>query len=422
MGIRSDDITSLKEQRANVLAEMQGKFAVAEGEGRDFTAEEQQEYDRLEGEFRSLTKRWQEAEKLFEAEKEVRRALDTPVSYSIESGDEVPSSLREYRAKMVGERVQDTPEFRAAWYHSMSTAKLDDLDIAERRVLSKASAGAGLNLVPTSFRDEIINILRFTGPFNQLADEIVTDSGETLQVPSVSAHGVATWTAENAAYTASDETFGQISLGAFKAGRTVIVSEELLTDAAFNLEGYLAQELGQSIGVLEETSFAVGDGAGKPLGIATSGNGVTVSQAAVGNVTAFSYSALVNFIFALPFQYRRNAVWVFADGDVKGMYTMVDSQNRPLWAVNVAQGQADTFMGYPIFSSPDLATPAASARSGVFGDIRQAYVIRRVNGFALQRQNELYSNNGQVGFRGTERVDGRIRNASAAIVLQHSAT
>jgi HK97 family phage major capsid protein len=40
----------------------------------------------------------------------------------------------------------------------------------------------------------------------------------------------------------------------------------------------------------------------------------------------------------------------------------------------------------------------------------------------LQRQNELYSNNGQVGFRGFERVDGRIRNASAAIVLQHSAT
>lgn len=422
MGIRSDDIISLKEQRANLHGQLVDKFAVAEGEGRDFTAEEQQEYDKMEAEFRSLTKRLETSEALWETEKEVRAKLDEPISLDVKGGDKVPMTLAEYRSKQHGERTQDTDEFRAAWFHSMSTAKLDDLDLAERRVLSKASAGAGLNLVPTSFRDEIINILRFTGPFNQLAEEIVTDSGETLQVPSVSAHGVATWTAENAGYTASDETFGQISLGAFKAGRTVIVSEELLTDAAFNLEAYLAQELGASIGVLEETAFAVGDGSGKPLGIATAANGITVSQAVAGNSTSFTYSALVNFMFALPYQYRRNAVWVFSDSAVKNFYTMVDGQSRPLWAVNVAQGQADTFMGFPIYSSPDLAAVGVSAKSGVFGDIRQAYAIRRVNGFALQRQNELYSNNGQVGFRGTERVDGRVRNAAAAIVLQHSAT
>ena len=422
MGIRSDDIVSLREQRANTLGQMQDKFKVAEDDNRDFTAEEQQEYDKMEAEFRSLTKRLETSEALWEEEKHVRAKLDEPISLDVRGGDEVPMTLAEYRTRMHGERTQDTDEFRAAWYHSMSVAKLEELDLAERRVLSKATAGAGLNLVPTSFRNEIINILRFTGPINQLAEEIQTDSGETLQVPSVTAHGVATWTAENAGYTASDETFGQISLGAFKAGRTVIVSEELLTDAGFGLEGYLANELGTSIGVLEETAFAVGDGSGKPLGIANASSGVTVSQAAVGNSTSFTYSALVNFIFALPYQYRRNAVWVMSDTAVKNFYTMVDGQSRPLWAVNVAAGQADTFMGYPIYSSPDLAAVAASAKSGIFGDIRQGYVIRRVNGFALQRQNELYSNNGQVGFRGTERVDGRIRNADAMRVLQNSAT
>jgi HK97 family phage major capsid protein len=251
---------------------------------------------------------------------------------------------------------------------------------------------------------------------------MTTDSGETIQIPSVTAHGVATWTAENAAYTASDETFGQVSLGAYKAGRTVIVSEELLTDAAFGLDGYLAGELGESIGVLEETAFAVGDGSGKPLGIAHASSGVTVSQAATGNASSFTYSALVNFIFALPYQYRRDAVWIFSDTGVKNFYTMVDGQQRPLWAVNVKEGQGDTFMGYPIYSSPDLAAVGASAKSGIFGDIRRGYRIRRVNGFSLQRQTELYSNNGQVGFRGFERVDGRVINADAMRVLQNSAT
>ena len=420
--MRRDDILALKEKRASVHKEMLDKFAVAEGAEREFTAEDSAEYDKLEAEFRSLTDRWQRAEELYNAEKEVKRSLETPVDLKISDDDDVPTTLSEYREKTRGQAVQDTPEYRMAYWHYLTVKNLSELDIEEQRVLSKATAGAGANLVPTDFYNQIINILRFTGPINQLATTITTDGGETIQVPAVTSHGVATWTAENAAYTASDEVFGQVSLNAFKAGRTVIVSEELLTDAAFGLDGYLSQELGESIGLLEETAYAVGDGTGKPLGIANASSGVTVSQAATGNATSFTYSALVNFIFALPYQYRRNASWIMSDTAVKNFYTMVDGQSRPLWAVNVKEGQTDMFMGYPIYTSPDLAAVAASAKSGIFGDIRRGYMIRRVNGFSLQRQNELYSNNGQIGFRGFERVDGRVVLADAMRVLQNSAT
>lgn len=420
--MRRDDVLKLKEQRAHLHKEMVDKFAVAEGENREFTAEESQEYDKLEAEFRSLTTRWQKAEELFNEEKEVRKALETPIELHVADDDDVPQTLAEYRAKTRGPRPQDSPEYRAAYWHYLTAGKLTDLDVEEHRVLSKATAGAGLNLVPTAFYDQIINILRFTGPINRLAQTMTTDSGEAIQIPAVTSHGVATWTAENAAYTASDEVFGQVTLNAFKAGRTVVVSEELLTDSAFALDGYLAQEFGDSIGLLEETAYAVGDGSGKPMGIANVGSGVTVVQAAVGNATSFTYSALVSFIFALPYQYRQNAVWIFSDTGVRNFYTMVDGQSRPLWAVNVKEGQGDTFMGYPIYSSPDLAAVAASAKSGIFGDINRGYLIRRVNGFSLQRQTELYSNTGQVGFRGFERVDGRVVLADAMRVLQNSAT
>jgi len=420
--MRRDDILALKEQRASIHKQMVDKFAVAEGEGREFTAEESAEYDKMEADFRSLTDRWQRAEELFNAQKEVQKSLDTPIELRVADGDDVPMTLSEYRDKTRGAAPQDSPEYRAAYWHYLTAGKLTDLDVEEHRVLSKATAGAGANLVPTSFYNQIINILRFTGPINQLATTLNTNSGEAIQIPAVSAHGVATWTAENAAYTASDETFGQVTLNAFKAGRTVIVSEELLTDSAFALDGYLAQELGDSIGLLEESAYAVGDGSGKPMGIANAGSGVSIVQAAVGNSTSFTYAALVGFIFALPYQYRQNASWIFSDTGVRNFYTMVDGQQRPLWAVNTAQGQGDTFMGYPIYSSPDLAAVAASAKSGIFGDIRRGYTIRRVNGFSLQRQTELYSNNGQVGFRGFERVDGRVVLADAMRVLQNSAT
>jgi HK97 family phage major capsid protein len=420
--MRRDDILSLKEKRAHLHKEMVDLFAVAEGEEREFTAEEAEQYDKMEGEFRSLTDRWQKAEELYNSEKEVQRSLETPIELRVSDDDDVPKTLAEYRAKTRGPSPWDAPEYRAAYWHYLTVQNIAELDIEEQRVLSKATAGAGANLVPTDFYNQIINILRFTGPINQLANTMTTDSGETIQIPAVTAHGVATWTAENAGYTASDETFGQVSLNAFKAGRTVIVSEELLVDAAFGLDGYLAQELGESIGVLEETAYAVGDGSGKPMGIANASSGVTVSTAATGNATAFTYSALVNFIYALPYQYRRNAQWIFSDTAVKNFYTMVDSQQRPLWNVNVASTGPDTFLGYPIYTSPDLAAMGANNKSGIFGDIRRGYTIRRVNGFSLQRQTELYSNNGQVGFRGFERVDGRVVLAAALLVLQHSAT
>jgi HK97 family phage major capsid protein len=420
--MRRDDILALKEQRATVHKQMTDKFAAAEGEGREFTAEEAQEYDTLESEFRSLTQRWRKAEELYNSQKEVQRSLETPIDLRINDDDDVPSTLSEYRSRMRQQKPWDTPEFRAAWYHSMSVRDTDELDIEERRVLSKASAGAGLNLVPTAFADEIINIARFMGPINELAETMTTDSGEALQIPSVTAHGTASWLAENAAYSPSDETFGQVTLNAFKAGAKVIVSEELLADASFGLDRYLTQEFGERIGVLEETAFAVGDGSGKPLGIANASSGVTVSQAAVGNTTTFTYAALAAFAFAVPYQYRRNAVWIMADSAVRNLYTMVDSQARPLWNVNVANTGPDTFLGYPIYTSPDLAAPAASAKSGIFGDIRRGYRIRRADGFSMQRQNELHSDNGQVGFRGFTRVDGRVVNADAMRVLQHSAT
>ena len=83
MSIRRDDVLALKEQRAHLLKDMQDRFAVVNGEARDFSAEEQQEYDKIEAEFRSVTSRWQQAEELFKLDGEVHRDLNTPIEYRI---------------------------------------------------------------------------------------------------------------------------------------------------------------------------------------------------------------------------------------------------------------------------------------------------------------------------------------------------
>jgi len=70
----------------------------------------------------------------------------------------------------------------------------------------------------------VTSVRRSRAVIGNLARELVTDEGTVIQLPAATTHGVATWTAENAAYTASDEVFSQVSIGAFKAATKCIVS------------------------------------------------------------------------------------------------------------------------------------------------------------------------------------------------------
>ena len=118
------------------------------------------------------------------------------------------------------------------------------MDDEEFRVLSKATNAAGGYVVPQDFDDQVSSVRRARAVIGNLAREIVTDEGSALLMPAATTHGVSTWTAESAAYTASDETFSQVSIGAFKAATKVIASEELAQDAAGDFDRWLADELG----------------------------------------------------------------------------------------------------------------------------------------------------------------------------------
>ncbi len=424
--MRRDDIRRLTEQRKSVFTAMHKLNESAEKENRSLSGEESEQFDKMATEFEDLQQREDRATKLFMQEREVEKTAGTPLEKRIGDDGDAPASYKEFREQRSGGRKEDVPEFRNAFYRYVSVPSVSDLDVEEHRALTKGTASAGGYLVPTGFYDQIIRSLRFMGAFSNLASEMVTASGETIQIPANTAHGSAAWLAESGSYTPSDETFNQVNLGAFKATTKVIVSEELLEDSAFDLESFLAREIGERIGVLENTAYIKGDGTGKPQGIIQAtglasnlGSDVT---APVGNATAFNYTALVTAIFTLPKQYRDNASFIVNDGSARNLYLMVDGQQRPLWNVNVAATGPDTFLGYPIYTDPDIPAPAAGNISAVFGDWKRAYTIRRVTGFGVQRQNELHSDSGQVGFRAYERVDGRVVLAAAGIGIKHSAT
>jgi HK97 family phage major capsid protein len=95
---------------------------------------------------------------------------------------------------------------------------------------------------------------------------MTTGNGSTITLPKEGAIGAAAWLDESAAFIESDDQFGQATLSAWKAGRLVKATLELLEDAFFDVETYLANSIGQTIGILESAAFVNGDGTKKPRG------------------------------------------------------------------------------------------------------------------------------------------------------------
>jgi len=409
------NINQLLEERAGLIEEMRTITVTAEADSRDLTAEEAQEFDRRETAADELERRARRMEKLLGVTPAGGRTInaDDPDDGG-DGGDggepEPPKTLAEFRERRSGVRPQDEAEYRVAFYNWITAADSSAVTHEEYRVLSKASAGAGLNLVPTDFRNELVNALREFGVMRQISRVITTDSGETMQIPSVTSHGTAAWTAENAAFTPSDEVFGQASLSAYKAATIILVSEELLEDSAFDLEAYIRQEFGLRIGILENTAYVVGDGSGKPTGVATQAS-AGVSFAGAAAITA---DELIDLYHSLLSPYRRNASWVFKDSTIKLVRKLKEggATGQYLWQPGLVAGAPDTLLGRPVYVDPDMAAATTGLISVLFGDF-SFYWIRDVNGIAFQRLNELYAANGQVGFRAYHRTDGKLMNTAA---------
>jgi HK97 family phage major capsid protein len=295
----------------------------------------------------------------------------------------------------------------------------DVLNQTEFRVLSKGASG-GSFLVPTDLSEMVISAARAQSPIAQLAQEFVTERGDTFNVPTAATHGSAAWVAESGAISPSDETVTNVALGAHKGNTKIIVSEELRADEEVDLDRFLASELGGRIGALEAAAYATGDGSGKPSGAVAAGSTYTVSTAPTGNVTAFSRAAILQFYFALGAEYRPEASWIMHPTDF-GNLVVLEHASGGLTFPSL-QNSPPTLFGRPVYVDPNLPTPAASAKSLLFGNMRLAYGIRRVRAVSLATQTELHSDNGQVGYRLFSRVDGKPLLAAAAIIGQHSAT
>lgn len=276
-------------------------------------------------------------------------------------------------------------------------------------VMSEGVDANGGYLVPTEFERQIVTALDDNNVVRTVAN-VITTSAER-KIPVAASHVAAQWTAENGAYTESNPTFAQKSVDAYKETALAKVSIELLQDSMFNVEAYLANEFGRAFGILEEEAFCVGTGTGQPTGIfkdyssnAPVGGEIKVTTGSVGKIVA---DDLISLIYALKASYRKNAKFLMKDSTVADIRKLKDpTTGAYLWQPTLQMGQPDKLLGYELLTSAYAPAVAADALPVAFGDFHSYWIADR-SGITIQRLNELYSTNGQVGFIATKRCDGK---------------
>ena len=368
------------------------------------SAEDDAAYTRMEQEITDLGKEISRMERLEALDAQMKKPVNQPLT-----GKPMGSRTIERTG-----RASD--EYRTSFWDMMrSKAPLPSVVNA----LQEGTDSEGGYLVPDEYERTLVEALEEENVFRQLANVIRTSSGDR-KIPVVATKGTASWIDEEGAYTESDDSFGQVSIGAYKVGTMIKVSEELLNDSVFDLESYIAKEFARRIGAKEEEAFFTGDGSGKPLGILAATGGAETGVTATSS-TAVTADELMDLFYSLKSPYRKKAVWVLNDSTIKAVRKLKDSTGQYLWQPSLVAGTPDTLLGRPVKTSAYMPVIAAGAKTIAFGDFSYYWIADR-QGRSFKRLNELYAANGQVGFLGSQRVDGKLVLSEAVKVLAQKAS
>lgn len=284
--------------------------------------------------------------------------------------------------------------------------------------LKEGSDSDGGYLVPDEFENQLIQKLHQENVLRSISHVIQTASGDH-KIPVVASEGTASWLDEEAAYTESNSSFGQVTLGAHKLGTLIKVSDELLNDSAFDLTNYISTEFARRLGDSEEEAFLTGNGTGRPTGILNDSNGAKDGVTAAA-ADAITFDELIDLFYSLKEPYRKNAVFLMNDSTVKAVRKLKDQNGQYIWQPSVQLGTPDMILNRPVFTSQYMPTLSAGNKIALFGDFSYYWIADR-QGRTFKRLNELYAVNGQVGFLGSQRVDAKTILPEALITLKMGA-
>jgi HK97 family phage major capsid protein/HK97 family phage prohead protease len=290
----------------------------------------------------------------------------------------------------------------------------------EAKALTVSSDANGGYLAPEEFGNELIKFLTEYSPIRSYA-RVINISSPEIKYPRRLTGTAATWVGETEDRTATGMTFEQISLSPYELATFTDVSNQLLEDNVYNLEGELLTDFAFSFGKTEGVAFINGDGVGKPKGIMTASG---IAEIKTGVAATFPTTNPADVIIAMYHKiattHAQNGVWLMNRNTLGTIRQWKDGTGRYLVLDPITAGGASTLLGRPIVEMPDMDDIGAGKFPILFGDMTGYRIVDRV-GLSTLRDPYSLATKGQVRFHARKRVGADVTHPDRFIKLKVAA-
>lgn len=427
-------IIELRQKRAQLLHDARQLNDKVQAESRDFTAEEQQNWDRMFDEADKLRQRIEREERLESVEAELNSgdgAERRPDPEGRGEGSRIEFRSRSMRGvEQVNPGWRDLPE----WRRLMRTAESSytagfrgflrgqPASAEVRNLQADLDTQGGYLMTPIQMVDQLIKAVDDAVYIRQWATVFAVPNADSLGVPTLESDPAdADWTSELATGNEDDQmSFGKRQLHPHPLAKRIRISRKLLAKVP-NSEGIVIDRLGYKFGITQEKAFLTGNGAQQPLGVFTASvDGIPTSRDVSTDNTATTptFDGLINAKYALKGQYWPRARWLAHRDFYKTVVKLVDGNGQYIWRESVRVGEPDMLLGLPTFMSeyaPNTFT--ASQYVAILGDFSN-YWIADSMAMEMQRLVELYAETNQIGLIGRLESDGQPTLAEAFVRVQ----
>lgn len=255
------NINELREKRAKAWETTKSFLESHRTDKGTITAEDENTYNNMMADIDGLGKEIKRLEKQELLDKELAKAVNVPITGKPGFGGQ-KEKLKPVRA-------------RNGYAKDLIKAMRSNFKQVTNLLQEGVDADGGY-LVPEEYDKRIIDTLEEENIMRKLGTKITTSGQHKINIAA--AKPAAAWIEEGGALTFGDAKFAQTLLDAHKLHVAIKITEELLYDNAFNLEGYIIDQFGRAMANAEEDAFLNGDGTGKPLGLFAESGGGTVAQ------------------------------------------------------------------------------------------------------------------------------------------------
>lgn len=417
------NIIELRQKRAKLIADARALNDRVQAEKRDFTAEEQNNWDAMMNQADALRTTVEREERMLTAE----TGMGDPITggHRPDAGERGDTPQIEFRSRSMRGTNETDPTWRDSpeWRRLMRTAtptyltgfrsflRGQQVPTEVRALQADLDTAGGFLMTPIQLVDQIIQAMDNQVYMRQWATVFAVPNADSLGVPTLENDPAdADWTSELA--TGSEDStmsFGRRDLKPHPLAKRLKISRKLIAKVP-NSESFAISRLAYKFGVASEKGYLTGNGAGQPLGVFTaSADGISTGRdvSTDNTTTAVTGDGLTNAKYSLKMQYWANARWMGHRDFFKQVAKLKDGDGQYLWRESIRVGEPDRLLNFPVAMSeyaPNTFTTGQYV--AVVGDFSN-YWIADSMAMEMQRLMELYAETNQIGLIGRLDTDGQ---------------